>query len=97
MEFISNFWAAYVPVGIVLVAAVIELVADARERWMPRSSPERFDHARGNVIVFRLASPRASSASPHTGAPGGRVISMQEARRRRAHAPCKSGTQRSRA
>jgi hypothetical protein len=99
MEFISNFWPAYVPVGIVLVAAVIELVADARKRRMPRPSPDLREHAPARAVVFYMAWPRASAArrSVPAGAMPGRVISLDEARRRRARAPGESGTRRSRA
>jgi hypothetical protein len=40
MEFISNFWPAYVPIGIVLVAAIIELVIDAGKRERSRPVPQ---------------------------------------------------------
>ena len=100
MGFISNFWAAYVPVGVVLVAAIIELVAGARKRRMRHPSPDQREHAPGRAVVFHMAWPRASSARPRsvpTGVLPARVINLDEARRRRAHALHESGIRRSRA
>lgn len=100
MEFISNFWAAYVPVGIVLVAAVVELVSDARKRRMSRPSRDKRQHARGRAVVFYMAWPRAASAPPRSvpaGAMSGRVIYLDEVRRRRAHRPGENRARRSRA
>jgi hypothetical protein len=94
MEFISNFWAAYVPVGIVFVVAVIEWVGDARKGWTRRPSLDEREHARASAVVFHLAWPRSPSAPRRTtlpaGAVPGRVISLQEARRRRSQAPGES-------
>jgi hypothetical protein len=52
MEFISNFWPAYVPIGIVLVAAIIELVIDAGKRERSRPSLDQLESVPGNVIIF---------------------------------------------
>ena len=94
MEFISNFWAAYVPVAIVLVAAIVEWVADARHGPRPGRSPD--ENARGEAVIFYMSWPRSSSARPHTSVPAGampgQVISLQEARRRRSRPLGKNGT-----
>ena len=57
MGFIANFWAAYVPVGIVLLAAIVELVTDASKRRTPRPSLDKLESA-GNVIVLSPTRPR---------------------------------------
>jgi uncharacterized membrane protein len=100
MAFISTFWAAYLPVGVVLVAAVIELVSNARKRRPPPPSPDKREDAPARAVVFYMAWPRVSAARGRNvpvGAVSGRVISLQEARRRRSLIAGQSGTQRSRA
>jgi hypothetical protein len=84
MGFISYFWAAYVPVGIVAVAAVVELVTDARKRRTRRPSPDKFENAAANVIALSPKRPRSSlhphpAAVPARGAPG-LVVMLSEAR-----------------
>ena len=94
MEFIWNFWPAYVPAAIVVAAVVTEWAVDAWNGRAPRLSSAELEQARGNVIVLRLALPGASSAprgSVPAGATPGRVIILREARRRRACARRKQG------
>lgn len=95
MEFIANFWAAYVPVAIVLVAAIVELVIRARESRTPR--PDKLEYARANVIMLPTRSRSSRRADAAAGAAPGRVISLQDARRRRILLPGGSGTRRSHA
>jgi hypothetical protein len=71
MEFISNFWPAYVPIGIVLVAAIVELVIDAGKRERSRPSLDQLESVPGNVIILdhdqvvvRRACTRRADACP---------------------------------
>lgn len=92
MGFISYFWAAYVPVGVVIVAAVVELVAAARQERTPPPSPNKRERASGRAVVFYMAWPRASSVprgSVPSGVVSGRVVGLEEARRRRSRRPQK--------
>ena len=96
MDFIANFWAAYVPVGIVLAAAIVELAVGRRERRAPRSLPNQLDRAPDNVIVLyprssSLFRPRRASVPRATPA---RVIVLREARQRRSVAPAEIVTRR---
>jgi hypothetical protein len=77
MEFISNFWPAYVPIGIVLVAAIIELVIDAGKRERSRPSLDQLESVPGNVIILdhggaRFSSPPRRGALPVGAAPPAR-------------------------
>jgi hypothetical protein len=62
MEFISHFWPAYVPVGIVLVAAAIEWAADAQKGRTPLRSPNQFERAPSLHEARRCRSMRPAKA-----------------------------------
>jgi hypothetical protein len=99
MAFISNFWPAYLPVGVLLVAAVSELVTGT---WKRRAvcSP-RTPHDPGQVIVLCSARPGPSQAPCRAAAPAGavpgRIIMLHGARRRRPHSLGESRIRRSHA
>ena len=92
MTFLWLFWPAYVPVVVLMMAAVSEWTTAPRGTRVPHASPAKRKHACAGAVVpfptnLRSLGSQRRDATPMA-ATTGHVIKLHEARLRRSHSIC---------
>jgi len=92
MTFLRLCWSAYVPVVVLMMAAVSECTTAPRGTRVPHSSPAKRKHAWAGAIVPFPTNRRSLGSQRRDATPmaatTGHVIKLHEARLRRSHSIC---------